>query len=112
MSKQRYILTEEELLNLINNTPNGEIYGEECLKYYQPVIHAHWKRIDEYVYGEPWECSNCEETNSWRSRYCPNCGAEMTFNGKQETESKNIKSSLEYDYCGIPKFKYDIKARI
>lgn len=31
-----------------------------------------WIRIDEYIYGEPWECSNCGTTNSCRSRHCPN----------------------------------------
>ena len=41
----------------------------------------------------------------------PNCGAKMMFNGKQKTESKNIKSPLEYDYCGTPKRRYDIEAR-
>ena len=47
-----------------------------------------WIRIDEYIYDEPWECSNCETTNSCRSRYCPNCGAKMDG----ETEHGNTYS--------------------
>lgn len=43
----------------------------------KPVVMARWKRIDEYVYGEKWQCTHCEETNQWRARFCPNCGADM-----------------------------------
>ena len=43
----------------------------------KPVVRGEWKRIDEYVYGEKWQCTCCEETNQWRARFCPNCGAEM-----------------------------------
>jgi rubrerythrin len=67
-----------------------------------------------------WSCSVCREVvkKGWqhtkdgekpRWKYCPNCGARMKE--KQKTESKNIKSSLEYDYCGTPKRRYDIEAR-
>lgn len=53
---------------IINDAPTLDV---------MPVIHGEWFRVDEYIFGEPWECSNCETTNSWRSRYCPNCGAKM-----------------------------------
>ena len=57
-------------------------------------------------------CNVCGHKDSpILTNYCPNCGARMIFNGKQKTESKNIKSSLEYDYCGTPKRRYDIEAR-
>lgn len=43
----------------------------------KPIVRGEWKRIDEYVYGEKWQCTHCEETNQWRARFCPNCGADM-----------------------------------
>lgn len=61
------------------------------------------------------KCSKCgaivHDSFTNTPNYCPNCGARMIFNGKQKTESKNIKSPLEYDYCGTPKRRYDIEVR-
>lgn len=68
-----------------------------------------------------WRCSACREVikRGWQHtkdgekpkwKYCPNCGARMKE--KQKTESKNTKSPLEYDYCGTPKRRYDIEAKM
>lgn len=56
-------------------------------------------------------CSRCRYTDytAMRPHYCPSCGAKMKE--KQKTESKNIKSPLEYDYCGTPKHRYNIEAQ-
>lgn len=67
------------------------------------------------IKGELVQCGECryDEDCSHHMFVHPN-GRRKWFcaDGKRkEKESKNIKSSLEYDYCGTPKLRYDIEAR-
>ena len=51
----------------------------------EPVKHAHWIAVDEYVYrAKEFKCSVCENTVEYGYytsfcdyNYCPNCGAKM-----------------------------------
>ena len=76
----------------------GEFHrlSERCNVEFEPVIHAHWKKVSGYVTpgGDPvWACSNCgkgvhvwgveaitynrdiSDEHQWVA--CPNCGAKM-----------------------------------
>ena len=59
----------------------------------QPVVHAHWVACeDEYEYVlDEYKCSACggiqffaiePQENGWK--YCPNCGAKMDEEGKDD----------------------------
>ena len=76
-------------------------------------IEVHdWIQIPQEERGT-YRCSACGQVMKYPWNYCPNCGARMRgMNDKQKTESKNTKSPLEYDYCGTPKCRYDIDAKM
>ena len=40
------------------------------------VVHGRWKNIDTREYLG-WMCSNCQKWFDSRTNYCPNCGAKM-----------------------------------
>lgn len=43
----------------------------------EPIKHGRWKH---HQYGNTagyYECDNCGKINSYKSDYCPNCGARM-----------------------------------
>ena len=43
----------------------------------EPVVHGHWKYVDDDVYT-CYKCSACGSTLAGdKSRYCPGCGAKM-----------------------------------
>lgn len=129
MNEQKYILTETELRDLLKSSlilcalSQGGVddwcwYSDSITDFKEQYKQEHnIETFDEdgYLIEIDMDDITREELKNYKRLYCgdcPNCGARMTFNGKQETESKNIKSSLEYDYCGIPKLRYDIEARI
>jgi rRNA maturation endonuclease Nob1 len=48
-------------------------------------VHAHWNihfigQTDEYDF----ECSVCHKCNSYKSLFCPSCGAKMDEEGTEE----------------------------
>ena len=65
----------------INNAPTVEVV---------PVRHAKWTRENNYG---TWKCSECGckvqranplKGNIWNYNYCPNCGARMDEERKEE----------------------------
>ena len=51
----------------------------------EPVKHGRWKH---HQYGNTagyYECDNCGKINSYKSNYCPKCGADMR-GGENETD--------------------------
>ena len=80
MSKDSLIMTLRELQNDLRNVVEV-LQGDG--KEWQPIRHAHWKRI-------PWQpkngtirkCTNCdaEFIGTDKFKYCPNCGAKMGGN--------------------------------
>lgn len=46
----------------------------------QPVKHGWWIWDNSPEFGNPYgsyKCSECEERQSFKENYCPNCGAKM-----------------------------------
>ena len=43
----------------------------------RPVVKATWKRIDYKPCGHDYKCSSCGWKNDMKTRFCPNCGADM-----------------------------------
>ena len=50
---------------------------------FEPVRYGHWEWTDDPRTGD-FVCSNCLEHNIVRSRYCPNCGAKMDGERKED----------------------------
>lgn len=51
--------------------------NSEPAAHVAPVVHAHWKYVDDDVYT-CYKCSACGSTLAGdKSRYCPGCGAKM-----------------------------------
>lgn len=68
MNEQKYILTEEELLNILGNSSNGETYGENNLKYYTKLITCqNCARGIRYEDGKL--CNHKKYPLDW---FCPN----------------------------------------
>ena len=42
-----------------------------------PVVHGQWIPFHSQAAGDIHYCSACEVGSTWRSNYCPNCGAKM-----------------------------------
>ena len=83
-------MTREEAIDELEwGYPKEDTSIEDCLKYKQavdmaisalsadvrPNIHGHW---EEDGHGHI-ICSACKEANvsTWKSRFCPMCGADM-----------------------------------
>ena len=58
----------------------------------QPKMGRWWERNTYPQECRCWDCSECQETVSERTNYCPNCGAKME---SEEEESDNLDSMLE-----------------
>ena len=54
---------------------------------YEIVRHGHWE-WDGYVYDMLWRCSECSCLNENDSDYCPNCGAKM--NGERKDDEPTV----------------------
>ncbi len=53
-------------IGIIEDTPSADV---------APVVHGHWKYVDDDVYT-CYKCSACGSTLAGdKSRYCPGCGA-------------------------------------
>lgn len=46
----------------------------------QEVKHAHWEKVADHVF----RCSLCNNHRRYASNYCPNCGAKMDEEEKQQ----------------------------
>lgn len=49
----------------------------------EPVRHARWTEHKDYP-GIAWLCSECGYFTTMRTYYCPNCGAKMDAERKEE----------------------------
>lgn len=112
-----------EKLAYVDCQPYTEIDGEEMIDDWVKTLvyeelhtqipkESEWETTDNRWGCGKYRCPVCNNYEDEKRKYCPNCGTKMKFNDKQKTESKNTKSPLEYDYCGTPKRRYDIEARM
>ena len=58
-----------------------ELLDNECAADVSPVVHGRWKRYGRNL----GECSNCGEIVNIRYNYCPNCGAKMDLEEKNDS---------------------------
>lgn len=63
---------------------------------YQPVKHGFWEPIilTSYPAQQRYQCSQCFALKLEKSKYCPDCGAEMTDNAKIEMPCGTGKTAL------------------
>lgn len=59
---------------MINDIKNGKPYEERPKGEW--ITHRGYNADG---FGVEYSCSECNEWTDERSRYCPNCGAEMIF---------------------------------
>lgn len=50
------------------------------------LVKATWKRIDYKPCGHDYKCSSCGWKNDMKTRFCPNCGAEMSENKNDQSK--------------------------
>ena len=84
IKNENYLLpAEETLYNAIDEAPTADV---------QPVIHGKWINHTHTnglgITFIDYECDACHEhIDTWKSDYCPNCGAKMAE--PQESEDKD-----------------------
>lgn len=91
-----YIKREAAITALLNDAQEQVGYSREdaadCIRYMDaadvaPVVHGRWVEKEKYTFGIMYDCSLCENRildngHSWN--YCPNCGAKMDGERKDE----------------------------
>lgn len=91
-----YIKREAAITALLNDAQEQVGYSREdaadCIRYMDaadvaPVVHGRWVEKEKYTFGIMYDCSLCENRildngHSWN--YCPNCGAKMDGERKEE----------------------------
>lgn len=91
-----YVNRESAIKSLLNDSTEQVGYSREnaadCIRYMDaadvaPVVHGRWVEKEKYTFGIMYDCSLCENRildngHSWN--YCPNCGAKMDGERKDE----------------------------
>lgn len=90
----RYIDVNELQENICKRVSNSAIRGwlnaiinDISAADVAPVMHGHWIKYAKYSFGTMYDCSICNDRildngHSWH--YCPNCGAKMDEERKDE----------------------------
>ena len=57
-------------LTIIDQAPTADV---------SPVVHGRWNEINQIATGLPWKyrCNDCGCPQEYKHNYCPNCGAKM-----------------------------------
>lgn len=55
----------------------------------EPVRHGHWvKKWNTFFKQDVWHCDVCENGSPLKYDYCPNCGAKMDRERKEDVVNK------------------------
>lgn len=89
ISRQAAIKAIEDLQDCYNGF--SDTYDKACIigvieevPTVEPMKHGRWKH---HQYGNTagyYECDNCGKINSYKSNYCPKCGAQMDLGEVEE----------------------------
>lgn len=111
MQKETNYITKEDMFDVLRRIEivltrvNGKNFFTQFLRQIveqikklpaadvRPVVKATWKRIDYKPCGHDYKCSSCGWKNDMKTRFCPNCGAEMS-------DSQTLEDAAQDADCG------------